>query len=264
MRISATRRVSLLAHSGSRSGETRSRAARMQAIALLCPSHPLAALAGTHQEPGMADGVGGVGSHLPQVDRPDQQVGGLARAPSSSASSAARRSAVNAATPSPACSRCNARSPRRRSSSTPSADTGSRWAAHAACTGAASPGRYVSASTSGQQRMSEPDALTDRAPPPRRRRPHGPTAEPRRCRGPRPFRQRWQFGGAARDRQDPGDLPRCAGQRPPGVQQRLAELVGQILRELGGVKAAPTYQQLAEVRVAPRPLEHLLHQAWLR
>ena len=50
-----------------------------QPIDLPGPPHPHAGHPGPLQKPCMADGVGGVCSHLPQVGRSDQQVGGLAR-----------------------------------------------------------------------------------------------------------------------------------------------------------------------------------------
>ena len=56
-------------------------------------------------------------------------------------------------------------------------------------------------------------------------------------------------------------ISRAVARHPaPRVEQRLAELVGQVVGQLGGVEVAAAYQQLAEVRVAPRPFIHLVHQ----
>ena len=111
----------------------------------------------------------------------------------------------------------------------------------------------------GQQRVPEPDAVTAEHDHPGvdglADRPGLGDAE---LRGD--GRQRPQVGRAAGDGEDPGDLPRWGRHPAPGVQQRLAELVGQVVGQLGGVEVAAAYQQLAEVRVAPRPLVHLLHQ----
>ncbi len=173
-------------------------------------------------------------------------------APSFSARSAPCRSAANAAEPSPARSWCDARSPSRRSSSTPSVgdrlEVGGPGRVHRRrLAGQVGLGQHV-----GQQRVPEPDTLTAEHDDPGvdglADRPGFGDAE---LRGD--GRQRPQVGRAAGDGQDPGDLPRWGRQPSPGVQQRLAELVGQVVGQLGGVEVAAAYQQLAEVRVAPRP-----------
>jgi hypothetical protein len=70
-----------------------------------------------------------------------------------------------------------------------------------------------------------------------------------------------EVGRATADCQDPGHLSRLARHSSPGVHKCLAQLVGQVGWKFVGIEVAAPHQELAEVRVAPRPLIDLLHQA---
>ena len=176
----------------------------------------------------MADGVGGVCSHLPQVGRSDQQVGGLARRGEllgevgTLDEGGERRRGVAG----PFVVGCKVAEPAqlvnplgrdRLQLSGPGRVHRRRLA------GQVGRGQDV-----GQQRVPEPDTLTGE---------HDDT-------GVDGFADRPGFGGVERlgnggqrpgvgratgDGEDPGDLPRRGRQPSPGVEQRAAQLVGQVV-----------------------------------
>jgi hypothetical protein len=101
----------------------------------------LAGLAGALQELGVVGGVGGDGGDVPQICRPDQQVGGLTLGAEllGEVGAPQQRGECLRRAPGPFVVGCEVAESSQLVD--PRAEHVSRWAAHAACTGVASPGR---------------------------------------------------------------------------------------------------------------------------